>query len=198
MLHYISTRDTTASWDGLFTQEELNAINDYCSNLTLEDAHIGNVRTEDSIESDIRKSKVAWIHRNNDTDWIFNRYDGAVQRINSSLFCVDVDPLQQLQFTVYTGEGDHYDWHWDMRTASDLSTPEIIRQRKISVVTQLNDPSSYEGGILRVAPCGQIYDIDKKKGLTSIFLSFVNHVVTPVTSGMRYSLVGWYEGPDWR
>ncbi len=45
---------------------------------------------------------------------------------------------------------------------------------------------------------GEIFDIERKKGLTYMFLSFVNHRVSPVTKGIRYSLVGWYEGPDWR
>lgn len=198
MLHNISTRDTTAYWNDLFTEEEIDQIYTYCQTLPIQDAHIGPERTEQSVTNDIRKSKVAWVYRNHDTEWIFSRYDGAVQRINSALFCVDIDPLQQLQFTIYEDDGDHYDWHWDMQLTPEPADANIVRQRKISVVTQLNDPSEYEGGVLKVGPCGRIYDIDKEKGSTFMFLSFVNHIVTPVTSGTRYSLVGWYEGPDWR
>lgn len=198
MLHPISTRDTTAYWNDLFTEEEIDQICTYCQTLPIQDAHIGPERTEQSITNDVRKSKVAWLNRDPDTDWIFNRYDGAVQRLNSTLFCVDIEPLNQLQFTIYEEDGGHYDWHWDMQLAPEPSSPNVIRQRKLSVVTQLNDPSEYDGGVLKVGPCGRIFEIEKQKGASFIFLSFVNHIVTPVTRGTRYSLVGWYEGPDWR
>lgn len=198
MLHPISTRDTTAYWNDLFTEEEINKICEHCKTLPIEDAHIGYERNEQSVTNDIRKSKVAWLHRNHDTEWIFSRYDGAVQRLNSTLFCVDIEPLNEMQFTIYEEDGGHYDWHWDMQLAPEPSHPEVIRQRKLSVVTQLNGPDEYDGGVLKVGPCGRIYEIDKQKGASFVFLSFVNHVVTPVTKGTRYSLVGWYEGPDWR
>ena len=111
MLHPISTRDVTAYWNDLFTEEEIDQICKYCKTLPIEDAHIGYERTEQSKTNDIRKSKVAWLYRNPDTEWIFSRYDGAVQRLNSTMFCVDIDPLQQMQFTVYEDNGGHYDWH---------------------------------------------------------------------------------------
>ena len=38
----------------------------------------------------------------------------------------------------------------------------------------------------------------RKKGSILIFPSFVEHRVTPVTKGVRKSLVGWYEGPKFR
>ena len=198
MLHYISKRDTTAYWNNLFTDEELDQIFEYCNDLPAETAHTGHQKTEQTTREDVRKSQVAWVYRNNDTEWIFSRYDGAVQRINTSLFNVDIEPLSSLQFTRYEEDGGHYDWHWDMQLAPEPFEPNIIRQRKISVVTQLNDPEDYNGGVLKVGPCGRIYDIDQGKGVTCMFLSFVNHMVTPVTKGTRYSLVGWYEGPDWR
>ena len=37
-----------------------------------------------------------------------------------------------------------------------------------------------------------------KKGSVIVFPSFHRHRVTPVTSGIRHSLVTWVEGPHWR
>jgi PKHD-type hydroxylase len=31
-----------------------------------------------------------------------------------------------------------------------------------------------------------------------VFPSFLRHRVTPVSRGVRYSLVTWIEGPQWR
>ena len=194
MLHPITTRDTSAYWSDLFTDEELDQILNLCKDLPLETGTIG----DNEVEDNIRKSNIAWLRRNHNTEWIFTRYDGAVQRSNSCWFGIDIDPLQVLQFTVYDDADGHYEWHWDMRTTPEASDIDIVRQRKLSVVTQLNDPNEYDGGVLQVGPCGQLYDIEKRKGMTYMFLSFVNHRVTAVTRGTRYSLVGWYEGPDWR
>lgn len=198
MLDFISLKDSTGRWNELFSDEELDQILNVCLDLPREPAHVGTERSDETINSPVRKSEVGWLNRNVDNEWIFSRYDGAVQRMNSALFGIDIYPLNQLQFTVYNEDGGHYEWHWDMKYAPEPNAPLIERQRKLSVVTQLSDPEDYEGGVLQVGPCGRIFDIDKEKGLTYMFTSFVNHRVTPVTSGTRYSLVGWFEGPDWR
>ena len=56
----------------------------------------------------------------------------------------------------------------------------------------------YEGGDLRLYG-GDDYDTAPKKQGTIIgFPSYVLHEVTPVTSGVRYSLVGWAQGPKFK
>ena len=58
----------------------------------------------------------------------------------------------------------------------------------------LNDPSEYEGGELRLFGVGKL---EEEKGRLSFFPSFLPHEVTPVTKGVRYSLVVWFLGPPW-
>ena len=41
-------------------------------------------------------------------------------------------------------------------------------------------------------------NIIREKGRVLIFPSFLPHKVTPVTKGVRKSLVTWMEGPAWR
>jgi len=38
----------------------------------------------------------------------------------------------------------------------------------------------------------------KDKGSVLIFPSYINHKVSPVTKGIRRSLVAWFSGPRWR
>jgi PKHD-type hydroxylase len=198
MIHSISKRDVIGSWADLFSDSEIEKIIEIGTSLKSSKGIVGTPGAEVEPGPELRSSNVSFIYRDKNTNWIFERYDGAVNRLNTLLFNVDVEPLQSLQFTTYHGTGDHYSWHWDMRNAPEANNTEIVQQRKISIVTQLSDPEDYEGGVLKLAPCGQIFDVQRSKGATSVFLSFVNHQVTPVTSGTRYSLVGWCEGPDWR
>ena len=69
--------------------------------------------------------------------------------------------------------------------------------RKLSYTFQLSDPSEYEGGVLEFQNpmnTNEIQVIEKKQGLLTVFDSRVPHRVTEVTSGTRYSLVGWIKG----
>ena len=38
----------------------------------------------------------------------------------------------------------------------------------------------------------------KQQGTVFVFPSTLRHQVTPVTSGVRKSLVAWVEGPKWK
>jgi len=95
-----------------------------------------------------------------------------------------------LQYTKYFGGGGHYDWHSDV----GLTVPH----RKLSMVVQLSDELEYEGGTLQLNVGHDWLEISKKKGTLVIFPSFVLHRVTPVTSGVRQSLVSWISGPNLR
>jgi PKHD-type hydroxylase len=72
--------------------------------------------------------------------------------------------------------------------------------RKLSISVQLSAPDEYEGGDFEFMDVGQPpkpINI-RTQGTAIIFPSITYHKVTPVTKGKRYSLVGWYEGPEWR
>jgi PKHD-type hydroxylase len=65
-------------------------------------------------------------------------------------------------------------------------------------VLQLSDPDEYEGGNLEILSSREPTVIEKKKGLVSVFPSYILHRVTPVTSGVRKTLVVWTTGPKFR
>ena len=71
--------------------------------------------------------------------------------------------------------------------------------RKLTAVVQLTDPSEYQGGDFEVFADSKP-DVNEIRTLgTSIFIpSFLDHQATPVTSGVRYSLACWFDGPKFR
>jgi PKHD-type hydroxylase len=89
-----------------------------------------------------------------------------------------------------TDEG-YYDWH------IDATPPENGIQRKLSISILLNDPSEFEGGILQFKGV-EDQNVLAKQGSIIVFPSFIEHKVTPVTKGVRYSAVTWASGPSFR
>ena len=69
----------------------------------------------------------------------------------------------------------------------------------MSLTIQLSDENDYEGGDLIFYNGTE--DVDKAKfargkGSVVVFDSRLIHEVTPVTKGVRYSLVKWYHGDE--
>jgi PKHD-type hydroxylase len=89
-----------------------------------------------------------------------------------------------------TDEG-HYDWHMD------ADAPQNGIQRKLSCVILLNDPSEFEGGVLELKGM-EDQNVLNKQGTIIVFPSFIEHRVTPVTKGVRYTAVTWASGPSFR
>jgi len=85
----------------------------------------------------------------------------------------------------------HYDWHMD------AALPINGIQRKLSVSILLSDPSEFEGGELQFKGA-EDEKIFTKQGSIVVFPSFIEHRVTPVTKGVRYSAVTWISGPSFR
>lgn len=81
----------------------------------------------------------------------------------------------------------------------------VGKVRKISMTCNLNVPDSYDGGNLkfdfghhsegeRFHECEEV----RPQGSIIIFPSFLDHCVTPITRGTRYSLVLWVLGDPWK
>ena len=60
-----------------------------------------------------------------------------------------------------------------------------------------SDPSEYEGGVLEIDDTEEIIPVEKKKGLVTLMPIDIFHRVTPVTSGIRKSLVIWPLGDSY-
>jgi PKHD-type hydroxylase len=185
-----------AYWNNLFCDTELQQIDEYAiANLTPEIARIGDGINNDENEV-IRKSKIYWILPNNETAWIFDKINAVGFKLNSHFFGFDIRPLSRLQYTIYEGGGSHYDWHTDCFYETGLSDLNIQFQRKLSVVIMCQ--KAEQGGQLELVN-GPQPDVPLLENGTAVaFPSFMLHRVSPVESGLRKTIVVWFEGPDWR
>jgi SM-20-related protein len=116
-------------------------------------------------------------------------------------FMVSLDSLQSPQYLIYR-RGDSFTPHRDTAGGDFL---DYVRERKISVVLFLNSQSdrrkrdTFSGGDLvfygligdsRLSSYG--YPLSAEAGTLIAFPSEILHEVTPVTHGVRYSVVSWY------
>ena len=101
-----------------------------------------------------------------------------------------------VQYTKYQ-KGDFYSWHTD----DDFNATHKKYQnvRKLSITVALN-MGSYEGGDLQMILNHQKdpRTMRLEFGDVLLFPSFTQHQITPITKGIRYSLVSWVSGPPWR
>jgi len=183
-----------AWWDGGFTNEETAKIITYGDQLIEQTGHAATVG-DGSVVPDIRRSRLAWFQNNSETGWIYDKLAWITRMVNSQFFEFDLYGFHEdFQYTVYRGlDQGHYDWHIDRGISKDGTPP-----RKLSLVLMLSDPADYEGGdlILQYGNGEQV--VDKAKGKVHIFPSWVLHRVTPVTKGIRKTLVAWTTGPKFK
>lgn len=72
--------------------------------------------------------------------------------------------------------------------------------RKLSITINLTDPNTYEGGNLKFDLGNHKTEkfheatVARNQGTVIVFPSYLEHCVTPVTKGTRYSLVLWCSG----
>ena len=169
----------------------------------------------------IRDSEVGWIHQDWVYE-IVQEY--ILRANKNAGWNFDIDWFETPQFTKYTGGGfyswhsdgygDHVSMYKpfvhglsDVQLRKDGNLPheytqdfnKFFKVRKLSMTLNLTDPNSYEGGDL-------MFDLGKNEGDIStatearnqgtiiVFPSFLYHCVSPVTKGIRYSLVNWSLG----
>lgn len=178
-----------ATWENGFTDEQLASIREFGDRLALSKASLGGGTTDEII----RDCETGWIEYGPETAFIYDTLGFIARNLNGQFFDFDLFGfVEHLQYTVYGEEGDHYTWHLDRGTGT--SGPP----RKLTLVLQLSDPDEYEGGDLQIQAGAEPETIEKRKGLIAAFPSFMLHRVTPVTSGVRRSLVVWLTGPRFR
>lgn len=158
-----------------------------------------NYGDEAEVNTTQRRSQIRWInlkypHILKHIEPVLEIY---MKSANRNAFNFDINYIDHFQFTTYRAEDKgFYDWHPDIF----WETKNETTHRKLSITLQLSNSDEYEGGDFEFkAPVVQPDSNElRKKGSILIFPSFVEHRVTPVTKGVRKSLVGWYEGPKFR
>jgi PKHD-type hydroxylase len=118
----------------------------------------------------------------------------------------DIRGAESIQLAKYE-TGAFYNWHRDggSDSLSAYNKPDNDfldgRIRKLSMAILLND--DYEGGKLQFCSYGnEGFNISTpefyKAGSIIVFPSFMDHRVSKVTKGTRYSLVVWFVGPPFK
>jgi len=175
----------------IFTAKLCKEIIDLSSTLKKEQGKIGHVGKEvGDNDKKSRQSTISWI----DFNKMQPMYDDLIyliQKINRNHFGFsNIQITEKAQVSEYS-KGQFYDWHTDSSLDMDTEPPV----RKLSMTLLLNDPSEFEGGNLEIAGKKMSH---MKQGHAAIFASFLQHRVTPVTKGVRKSLVVWFNGEPFK
>lgn len=176
-----------------FSAEYCNQVINESKTLTFKRANLGENGL--SSNNDYRKSEVTWLYPQN-FPHLYDELWKLEREANKSWFGFHVDNLEYIQLAKYEGNiRAEYKKHQDVFWVN-----ENPRHRKLTAIVQLSSPDSYEGGNLTLFDCGEYPNKDeiKQQGTVIFFPSFIYHQANPVTSGTRYSLAAWFEGPKWR
>ena len=180
-------------WSAELNHETVASIIKECEFYKPMDAVVGAGDTDDKV----RKSIVRWINPYDvGSEFIHKLLWKYATLANRNAFGVKIDTIQDIQYTIYEGdENGHYNWHFDTFWAN-----QTMNDRKLSITIQLSDSDDYEGGNFILDRQYQQPDSKdlRTKGTILVFPSPIKHKVTPVTKGIRKSLVAWVEGPKWR
>jgi len=190
----IAGRDSIAYWQDFLSPDQINQILALPQWLNTDQAQVGG-HSVGTVKKEIRRTDVSWLGVTEDTLPIWQSISNAVAEVNRQYFHFDLDGFYEpAQLGLYTEkEKDHYNWHTDA-SMCDSKTP-----RKLSMVLSLSDPHEFEGGELQVKiDSDEIKTLELVKGRAWFFPSWVLHRVTPVTKGVRRSLVLWVGGPPFK
>jgi predicted 2-oxoglutarate/Fe(II)-dependent dioxygenase YbiX len=175
----------------VLSDDEIKLVEILASKSTMQ----GDGTLEAGISNDnIRKNKISWIEANEESTDLYVKISNIVQQLNERFYRYDLTEMEDLQYAEYHSDAlGHYTTHSDDGYKYNLF-------RKLSLSIQLSDELEYQGGELlfyrfstkdpAVAPKG--------KGTLILFPSYVLHEVTPVTEGLRKSLVSWVVGPRFK
>jgi PKHD-type hydroxylase len=150
-------------------------------------------------KENVRENEVVWIKN----QWVYDIIWPYMAKANNIAgWKYDIHSSEDIQISRYK-EGDFYNWHRDGKgdhfSAYAGDDPNLLgRIRKLSMSILLND--DFEGGDLQFTNYSELKgdvhtpELDKT-GSIIVFPSDMEHRVTPVTKGIRYSLVAWFLGP---
>lgn len=165
--------------------------NDLIDDLKITDFNLVPAEVQNSkIDDLVRKSKIAWLSDTKKHECVYKKVTDIGLDINKKYFNYDIFDIEFLQYTVYTDDSNFYGIHTDYGQSQSC--------RKLSITIQLSDSNDYEGGELVLYNSAEKYVAKKDKGSVIVFPSWLPHEVTPVTKGVRKSLVGWFIGPEWK
>jgi PKHD-type hydroxylase len=183
-----------AYWEGFLTKEDIDTLLALPQWHTKQDAQIG-ARYDEVVDKKIRTTDVAWFVPCEKTRHIWEKIVNTVGQVNAQFFHFDLTGCYEAaQLGIYKADNfGHYNWHIDDMGGSATAP------RKLSMALMLSDPSEFEGGELQLKTVNDdAITVEQKQGRAWFFPSYTLHKVTPVTKGVRRSLVLWVGGPPFK
>lgn len=170
-----------------FTTGECDRIVKAIADMPTDDARlVGRKR-----DHKLRNAELVWMDDVGGMGWVMTRLIELVSRSNKQQFNFDVREFAESpQVAKYDADkGGHFAWH------SDIGEGLAAGKRKLTLVLQLSNPDTYDGGDLKIRPSAHILAANRAQGSVSVFPSFALHKVTPIRRGIRRSLTVWAHGP---
>jgi len=175
-------------FDKGFNETELEWVNNLVSLYPIDNSYIIGSNNE---EPKVRESLLRWLDYDDNSSWLYDKLHDCVIEANDTTWNFNLSYINDsIQYTQYF-TGHHYDWHVDIG-------PSPINHRKISVVVQLTKSEQYEGGDVEIWTGGKFKTLPRIRGSVILFPSFLLHRVTPITKGIRNSLVLWVGGNSYK
>lgn len=186
-------------WDNCFSEQELSEIQKLENSFDFSEAETFNGSILEKNQR-IRKSKINFFSRNNENNWVFDRFNTIIKSINDEFYGFELNGYNQIQYTIYNSEDEGtYGWHMDTLLGKNINQTE--ETRKLTLVMLLSDPrADFVGGEFQMNLSNEenAETIFLTKGKLIAFPSWMIHRVKPVIRGIRKSLVIWVEGPKFK
>ena len=189
------------AWPGALEDALCDAIIAAGDRVTQVPAAVGSSGEErGQVDQRTRRTTVGFLNAEHWVNGIVMHY---ARLANDSTWRLDIVASYGAQYGTYR-RGDFYDWHKDEfdMPYGDLSPVQLIGlNRKLSLVINLTDPRRYRGGdLLLKDSMGNVVVVEalRTRGSVIVFPSSVMHIASPVTRGVRRSLVAWILGPSLR
>lgn len=174
-------------WDAVVPLEFCDAALEQIDWATVKQA---TVTRNDVVDMQTRRTDIVWQNSMQPLGCIARTYIEVANQ--SAGWGYSLTGQEDTQIGRYkSSDAGFYDWHMDS------FPPENGSQRKLSCVILLNDASEFEGGVLQLKGLEDQVLLEKK-GSIIVFPSFIEHKVTPVTKGVRYTAVTWATGPSFK
>lgn len=184
-----------AYWENFLTDEDIYRILSLPQWHVLESAKIG-IDNNASLDKKIRDSQISWLDYTPETHDIWQKITFAIGEVNRTFFHYDLAGCcEPAQLTLYKSNSEsHYDWHCDHSVTDTGTVP-----RKLSMSLLLSHTNEFQGGNIEIkSSSDEPVTLEQKRGRAWFFPSYMLHRVTPVTAGMRRSLVLWIGGPAFK
>jgi PKHD-type hydroxylase len=176
--------------DNVFTDDQLSLIDRFINqnSYKIKSASI----TGKVLDTSYRRTDLLWLDDLKGLDTIYKTVDALIHSVNNGHYHWNLDYLEVMQLGIYKAKDQGF---YDMHTDSRLSMGSG-KSRKLSFSILFSDPGEFDGGDLIMHHRVNGHTVKLQKNQAVFFPSFMPHSVTPVTRGVRKSVVGWVVGPD--